>query len=71
MGTMVLDGQLMRRSVATRERGWLGAACVAIIGASGLSQGCTAQSCLVDVRAVDGPVPAVTAHALPEFAAMR
>ena len=41
------------------------------IGASGLSQGCTAQSCLVDVRAVDGPVPAVTAHALPEFAATR
>ena len=30
---MVLDGQLLQRSVATRERGWLGAACVAIIGA--------------------------------------
>ena len=41
------------------------------IGASGLSQGCTAQSCLVDVRPVDGPVPAVTAHALPDFAALR
>ena len=41
------------------------------IGASGLSQGCTAQSCLVEVRALDGPVPAVSAHALPEFAAAR
>ncbi len=41
------------------------------IGASSLSQGCTAQSCLVDVRRVDGPVPPVTAHALPEFTATR
>jgi biotin/methionine sulfoxide reductase len=41
------------------------------IGASSLSQGCTAQSCLVDVRKVDGPVPPVTAHALPEFTAAR
>ncbi len=40
-------------------------------GASSLSQGCTAQSCLVDVRRAEGPVPAVTAHALPEFAARR
>jgi biotin/methionine sulfoxide reductase len=37
------------------------------VGASGLSQGCTAQTCLVDVRRVDGPVPAVTAHARPEL----
>ena len=41
------------------------------VGASSLSQGCTAQSCLVDVRKVDGPVPPVTAHALPEFAPAR
>lgn len=41
------------------------------VGASSLSQGCTAQSCLVDVRKVDGPVPPVTAHALPEFSATR
>ncbi|MCX7375327.1 MAG: molybdopterin guanine dinucleotide-containing S/N-oxide reductase [Alphaproteobacteria bacterium] len=41
------------------------------IGASGLSQGCTAQSCLVEVRKADGPLPPVTAHALPEFSAMR
>lgn len=41
------------------------------VGASSLSQGCTAQSCLVDVRKVDGPVPAVTAHALPEFSTTR
>ena len=39
------------------------------VGASSLSQGCTAQSCLVDVRRTDGPLPALTAHALPEFAA--
>ena len=37
------------------------------IGASSLSQGCTAQTCLVDVRRADGPIPAVTAHALPEL----
>jgi biotin/methionine sulfoxide reductase len=41
------------------------------IGASGLSQGCTAQSCLVELRKADGPLPPVTAHALPEFSAMR
>lgn len=41
------------------------------VGASSLSQGCTAQSCLVDVRKADGPVPPVTAHALPEFASAR
>ena len=41
------------------------------IGASGLSQGCTAQTCLVDVRKADGPVPGVTAHAPPEFTATR
>jgi biotin/methionine sulfoxide reductase len=41
------------------------------VGASGLSQGCTAQTCLVEVRRADGPVPKVTAHALPEFAAPR
>ena len=35
------------------------------IGASSLSQGCTAQTCLVDVRRADGPIPAVTAHTLP------
>ena len=41
------------------------------IGSSALSQGCTAQTCLVDVRRANGPVPAVTAHTLPEFAATR
>lgn len=35
--------------------------------ASGLSQGCTAQTCLVEVRRADGPAPAVTAHLLPEM----
>ena len=42
-------------------------ALTADIGASSLSQGCTAQTCLVDVRRADGPIPAVTAHALPAF----
>ena len=37
------------------------------IGASELSQGCVAQTCLVDVAAFDGPVPPVTAHTLPDF----
>jgi biotin/methionine sulfoxide reductase len=37
------------------------------LGASGLSQGCTAQTCLVEVRRADGPAPAVTAHRLPEM----
>jgi biotin/methionine sulfoxide reductase len=34
-------------------------------GASGFSQGCAAQSCLVEVRRYDAPVPAVTAYVLP------
>ncbi len=38
------------------------------VGASSLSQGCTAQSCLVDVRRADGAIAAVTAHDLPRFA---
>lgn len=37
------------------------------VPASELSQGCTAQTCLVEVRRADGPAPAVTAHALPEM----
>jgi len=38
------------------------------IGASKLSQGCAAQTCLVEVEKWDGPVPEVTAHRLPEIA---
>jgi biotin/methionine sulfoxide reductase len=38
------------------------------IGASKLSQGCIAQTCLVEIERFDGPAPAVTAHRLPEFA---
>ncbi|MFO1081848.1 MAG: molybdopterin-dependent oxidoreductase [Reyranellaceae bacterium] len=38
------------------------------IGASKLSQGCIAQTCLVEVERFDGPAPAVTAHRLPAFA---
>jgi biotin/methionine sulfoxide reductase len=38
------------------------------IGASRLSQGCTAQTCLVDIARWDGPAPAVTAYDLPAFA---
>jgi biotin/methionine sulfoxide reductase len=34
-------------------------------GASQLSQGCTAQTCLVEVRRAEGPVPRVTAHVPP------
>ena len=37
------------------------------IGASKLSQGCSAQTCLVEVERHDGPVPPVTAHDLPSF----
>jgi biotin/methionine sulfoxide reductase len=37
------------------------------IGASELSQGCIAQTCLVEVEAFTGPVPPITAHTLPEF----
>ncbi len=37
------------------------------IGASKLSQGCSAQTCLVEVERYDGPAPAVTAHDLPSF----
>jgi biotin/methionine sulfoxide reductase len=36
-------------------------------GASGLSQGCAAQTCLVDIRPCAEP-PAVRAHRLPSFA---
>lgn len=39
------------------------------IGASKLSQGCIAQTCLVEIERHDGPAPAVTAHQLPAFAA--
>ena len=39
------------------------------IGASKLSQGCIAQTCLVEIERFDGPAPAVTAHRLPAFAA--
>ena len=34
-------------------------------GASGFSQGCAAQSCLVQARRLDGPPPPVTAFTLP------
>ena len=34
-------------------------------GASSLSQGCMAQTCLVEIAALEGPPPPVTAHALP------
>lgn len=37
------------------------------IGASKLSQGCSAQTCLVEIERFDGPAPAVTAHQLPLF----
>jgi biotin/methionine sulfoxide reductase len=37
------------------------------IGASKLSQGCIAQTCLVEIERFDGPAPAVTAHTLPVF----
>jgi biotin/methionine sulfoxide reductase len=36
-------------------------------GASGLSQGCSAQTCLIDIRRVTGPVPDVTAFDPPDF----
>ena len=38
------------------------------IGASKLSQGCSAPTCLVEIERYDGPTPAVTAHDLPSFA---
>lgn len=37
------------------------------IGASKLSQGCIAQTCLVEIERFDGPAPAVTAHRTPVF----
>jgi len=37
------------------------------IGASKLSQGCSAQTCLVEIERLEGPAPAVTAHDLPSF----
>ena len=39
------------------------------IGASKLSQGCIAQTCLVEIERFDGPAPQVTAHTLPAFEA--
>lgn len=38
------------------------------IGASKLSQGCIAQTCLVEIERHDGAAPAVTAHQMPAFA---
>ncbi len=40
-------------------------------GASGLSQGCAAQTCLVEVAAYASPPPPVTAHTLPALRAPR
>ena len=37
------------------------------IGASGLSQGCAAQTCLVQIERYEGTPPPVTAFALPEI----
>jgi biotin/methionine sulfoxide reductase len=37
------------------------------IGASKLSQGCIAQTCLVEIEPWTGPLPGVTAHRLPRF----
>jgi biotin/methionine sulfoxide reductase len=37
------------------------------IGASGLSQGCIAQTCLVEVEAAPADPPAVEAHRLPSL----
>ena len=37
------------------------------IGSSKLSQGCIAQTCLVEIERFDGPAPLVTAHQLPAF----
>jgi biotin/methionine sulfoxide reductase len=37
------------------------------VGTSGLTQGCSAQSCLVEIRPWTGPAPEVTAHDLPEI----
>ncbi len=41
------------------------------IGASKLSQGCIAQTCLVEIERFDGPAPIVTAHRTPVFATKR
>jgi biotin/methionine sulfoxide reductase len=41
------------------------------IGTSKLSQGCSAQTCLVEVERHDGPAPTVTAHDLPSFVERR
>ncbi|NML46743.1 molybdopterin-dependent oxidoreductase [Ramlibacter sp. G-1-2-2] len=38
------------------------------IGASSLSQGCAAQTCLVQVEKYGGELPALTAHEPPQFA---
>lgn len=38
-------------------------------GASPLSQGCIAQTCLVELESYDEPLPTVTAHDLPTFEA--
>ena len=37
------------------------------IGASGLSQGCIAQTCLVEVRGPVNALPPISAFTLPEF----
>jgi len=41
------------------------------MGASGFSQGCIAQTCLVDIRLFLGPLPPVTAFDLPDLVAER
>jgi biotin/methionine sulfoxide reductase len=41
------------------------------IGASELSQGCIAQTCLVEVAALEGEAPPVRAFDLPEFVAQE
>jgi biotin/methionine sulfoxide reductase len=41
------------------------------IGSSGFSQGCSAQTCLVDIRLADVPAPRVTAFDLPSLTQVR
>jgi biotin/methionine sulfoxide reductase len=40
-------------------------------GASGLSQGCIAQTCLVEIRPFDAPLPPITVFSLPDIVRIK
>ena len=67
LGLVVEDGGNIAVPIAETKKHGNPNALTLDIGASKLSQGCSAQTCLVEIERHDGPAPAVTAHDLPRL----